>query len=145
MPTPAVTHYPENSPETLLRVITLFLISDGEVSDAEMDRLQSLGVLDNLGASSDLFARVFDAYCDDLIDHAGTARYVGLTDPEWVDAVIAPVTDPDRRRFLAAALLHLVQADGDLGAPEQAVMQRVLERWCLDLHELTAAAGGGAS
>ncbi|MFZ0791467.1 MAG: TerB family tellurite resistance protein, partial [Chromatiaceae bacterium] len=102
---PQLTPYAENSTEAMLRAITLFIVSDGDLADSELDTVDRLGVLDTLGADRERFAQVFDAYCDDLIAHAGTARYVGLADPDWVDAVLAPVTDPDRRRYIAAALL----------------------------------------
>jgi uncharacterized tellurite resistance protein B-like protein len=120
----------------MLRVITLFIVSDGELADAEMDTVDRLGVLGTLGVDRDRFAQVFDAYCDDLIAHAGTARYVGVADADWVDAVIAPVTHPERRRYLAAALLHVAKADGRFADAELAVYRRMLERWGLDIEEL---------
>jgi uncharacterized tellurite resistance protein B-like protein len=135
-----LTHYADNSPEALLRVMTLFIVSDGEVADAEMETLYRLGVLDTLGADRESFALVFDAYCDDLIAHAGTARYVGVADPDWVDAVLASVTDPDRRRYVAATLLLVARSDGHFADAELAVFRRMLERWGLDIDELTTAA-----
>jgi len=138
MTQPQLMSYDENSPESMLRVITLFIVSDGELADAEMDTVENLGVLDTLGVDRDCFAQVFDAYCDDLISHAGTSRYVGVADPDWVDAVLAPVTDPERRRYLAATLLHAARSDGRLAEAERAVYRHLLERWGLDLDELTA-------
>lgn len=138
MTQPELTPYAENSPESMLRVITLFIVSDGELADLEMDTVERLGVLRTLGLDRDRFAQVFDAYCDDLIAHAGTARYVGVADADWVDAVIGPVTDPERRRYLAATLLHVAQADGRFADAELAVFRRMIERWGLDLDELTA-------
>jgi uncharacterized tellurite resistance protein B-like protein len=142
MSQPQLTSYTENSAEALLRVITLFVTSDGELADSELETLESLGVLATLGTTREALADVFDAYCDDLIVHAGTAAYVGLADTEWVDAVIAPVTDPERRRYLAATLLHLAQADGHLGDAERSVYRHLLEAWGLDLEELTSTAAG---
>jgi uncharacterized tellurite resistance protein B-like protein len=142
MTQPNLTRYPENSAEALLRVITLFVVSDGELTDSELEALESLGVLETLGASRERLADVFDAYCDDLIVHAGTAAYVGLADSDWVDAVIAPVTDPERRRYLAATLLHLAQADGHPGDAERSVYRHLLDAWGLDLGELTSTAAG---
>jgi hypothetical protein len=79
---PELTPYPDNSPEAMLRVITLFVVSDGELADEEMDTLETLGVLQTLGVNRERFALVFDTYCDDLIAHAGTARYVGVADAD---------------------------------------------------------------
>ncbi len=142
MTEPSLTQYAENSAEALLRVIALFMVSDGELADSELEVLERLGVLETLGASRERLADVFDAYCDDLIVHAGTAAYVGLADTEWVDAVIAPVTDHERRRYLAATLLHLAQADGELDDAERSVYQHLLDAWDLDLAELTSTAAG---
>jgi hypothetical protein len=133
---PELTPYPENSAEAMLRVITLFIVSDGELADAEMDTLETLGVLDTLKVDRERFALVFDGYCDDLIAHAGTARYVGVADPDWVDAVAAPITDPDRRRYLASILLLVARADGRFADAELRVYRRLLDRWELDVEHL---------
>jgi len=138
MTQPQLTPYAENSTEAMLRAITLFIVSDGYLADSELETVDRLGVLDTLGVDRERFAQVFDAYCDDLIAHAGTARYVGLADPDWVDAVLAPVTDPDRRRYIAAALLLIARSDGHFADAELAVYRRMLERWGLDFEELTA-------
>jgi uncharacterized tellurite resistance protein B-like protein len=138
MTQPELTPYPQNSPEAMLRVITLFIVSDGELAEAEIDVLDRLGVLKTLGMDREGFAQVFDTYCDDLIAHAGSSRYIGLADPEWVDAVLAAVTDPERRRFVAATLLHVANSDNDLADAERAVYRRMLQRWGLDIEELTA-------
>jgi hypothetical protein len=140
MTQPQLTPYDANSPESMLRVITLFIMSDGDLADEEMETVERLGVLRTLGVDRDRFAQVFDAYCDDLIAHAGSARYVGVADQDWVDAVLTPITDPDRRLYLAAALLHLAQADGRFADAELAVYRRMLERWGLDLDEMTTEA-----
>ena len=137
MTQPQLTPYAENSTEAMLRAITLFIVSDGDLADSELETVDRLGVLDTLGVDRERFAQVFDAYCDDLIAHAGTARYVGLADPDWVDAVLAPVTDPDRRRYIAAALLLIARSDGHFADAELAVYRRMLERWGLDFEELT--------
>ena len=137
---PELTPYPENSPEAMLRVVALFVVSDGELADEEMDTLESLGVLNTLGVNRERFAQVFDAYCDDLIAHAGTARYVGVADPDWVDAVLSPITDPDRRRYLASALLLVARADGYFADAELRVYRRLLDCWGLDLEQLAAGA-----
>ena len=137
MTQPQLTPYAENSTEAMLRAITLFIVSDGYLADSELETVDRLGVLDTLGVDRERFAQVFDAYCDDLIAHAGTARYVGLADPDWVDAVLAPVTDPDRRRYIAAALLLIARSDGHFADAELAVYRRMLERWGLDFEELT--------
>ncbi len=136
MTQPQLTPYPDNSPQALLRVLALFIISDGEVADAELDTVEGLGVLASLGGDRETFARVFDAYCDDLIVHAGTRRRVALADRDWVAAVLAPVTDPAMRRVLAQTLLLVARSDGWFADVELKVVRQALDDWGLTLEEL---------
>jgi hypothetical protein len=136
MSLPILTPYPDNSPEAMLRVITLFIVCDGDVADGEIESLARHGILETLGVDRNRFAEVFDAYCDDLIAHAGTSRYVGVADAEWVDAVLAGVTDPERRRYLARVLLLIANSDGYFADVELVVYRRMLERWGLDIDGL---------
>ncbi|NCA68992.1 MAG: TerB family tellurite resistance protein [Sphingobacteriia bacterium] len=133
---PEITPYDENSAEAMLRVVALFIISDGEVTDAELEALDRLGVFTRFGVDRNRFAEVFDAYCDDLIAHAGTARFVGLADPEWVDVILAPVTEPAARRTLARILLLLARADGVFADVELGIYRQILDRWRIDLDSL---------
>ena len=126
----------ENSPEAILRVICLFIISDGEVNDAELQALDDLGVFERFGVDRDGFAAIFDGYCDDLIEHAGTARFVGLADPEWVDAILAPITDRAARRTLARMLLLLARSDGFFADAELMIYRQLLDRWSIEVDSL---------
>ena len=137
MVTPTITPYPPNSTEAMLRVITLFIISDGEVRTAELDALARLGILPAFGADQEQFARVIAQYCDDLLVYAGSAQRVGLADPAWVDAVSASVTDPQKRRLLAQTLLVVARSDGAFADVELAVIRRLFDRWGLTLDSLT--------
>lgn len=136
---PEITSYAENSPEAMLRIIALFIISDGEIKDAELEMLERMGVLEHFGADREGFARVIDAYCDDLIAFAGTSRYVGLADPDWIDTVLAPVTDTQARRTLARMLLLLARSDGYFADSELAVYRQILDRWAIELDSLGTA------
>lgn len=133
---PEITPYADNSAEAMLRVISLFIISDGEVKDEEMDMLEQLGLFERFGVDREVFAKVFDGYCDDLIARAGTSRFVGLADPDWVDTVLAPVTDRVSRRNLARMLLLLARSDGFFSDAELAVYRQMLDRWEIDIDSL---------
>jgi len=133
---PQLTVYPDNSPEALLRVLAMFIVSDGEVADAELDICERLGVLAAVGGDRETFARVFDTYCDDLIVHAGTRRMVALADAEWVAAILVPVTDPASRRLLAQTLLVVARSDGWFADAELKVVRQMLDHWGLALEDL---------
>lgn len=136
MTKPHLTAYPDNSPEALLRVIAMFIVSDGEVDDAELDTCERLGVLAAVGGDRETFARVFDTYCDDLIAHAGSRRLVALADPDWVEAILASVTDPASRRLLAQTLLVVARSDGWFADAELKVVRQMLDHWGLTLEDL---------
>ena len=136
MTQPTLTPYPENSPEAQLRVITLFVLCDGEVAEGEMDMLDRIGVLASLGVDRNQFALVIDAYCDDLIAHAGSARYVALADSDWVDSVLVGVTDPECRRYLGQILLLVARSDGHFADVELKVYRQMLDRWGLEVDQL---------
>lgn len=136
MTQPQLTPYPDNSPEALLRVIVLFILSDGEVADAELEACERLGILTAVGGDREVFARVFDAYCDDLILHAGTRRLVALADADWVAAVLTPVTDLASRRLLAQTLLVVARSDGWFADAELKVVRQMLDQWGLTLEDL---------
>ncbi len=136
MTKPQLTPYPENSPEALLRVIAMFIVSDGEVADEELAICDRLGVLAAVGGDRETFARVFDVYCDDLIVHAGTRRLVALADADWVEAILAPVTDPASRRLLAQTLLVVARSDGWFADAELKVVRKMLDHWGLALENL---------
>jgi uncharacterized membrane protein YebE (DUF533 family) len=133
---PKLTPYPDNSPEALMRVLAMFIMSDGDVADAEMDTIQDLGVLAALGGDRPRFAAIFDGYCDDLILHAGARPLVTLADAGWVAAVLAPVTDPAKRRLLAQTLLVVARSDGWFADAELKVVRQMLDQWGLTLEDL---------
>ncbi len=140
MPEPRLTPYPANSREAMLRVISLFLISDGDVHAAEVKTLEKLGVLHAIDADREQLARVFRQYCADLEHYAGRANRVTLTDPKWIEAVLAPITGTAQRRFLAMALIAIARADGSFSDEELLVVRRLLDRWHMNAEELIAAA-----
>jgi len=135
---PILTAYPVDSAPAMLRVIAMFVMCDGDAADLEIEPLENLGIFGMLDANAELFATVLDTYCDDLIAHAGASRRVALVDTAWVDAVLEPIQEPERRRLLTQILLVLARADGQFGDIELAVVRRVLGRWDIELDSLAA-------
>jgi uncharacterized membrane protein YebE (DUF533 family) len=133
---PKLTAYPDNSPAALMRVLAMFIMSDGDVTDAEMDTIEDLGVLAALGGDREHFAEIFDSYCDDLILHAGFRHLVTLAEPDWVASILAPVTDPAKRRLIAQTLLVVARSDGWFADAELKVVRQMLDQWGLTLEDL---------
>lgn len=57
---------PENSPQAAARILSLTIIADGDVSNAEFALLDKLAMHEKLGLSRDALHEVFDTFCADL-------------------------------------------------------------------------------
>jgi uncharacterized tellurite resistance protein B-like protein len=136
----ALTAYPDDSLDALLRVVVMFAVTDGDVAASEVEVLDRLGVLKALGADHPRLTHVARQYFDDLQHQAALRGHVDLNDDAWLDRVLAPVRSHGNRLLLARLLLVMARADGRFADPELAVLRRLLERWDLTLEDLGSGA-----
>ena len=129
--------YPRNSPEAMARIIALILLADGDLDDGEVEMLDDLGVYDRLGVSRKTFIRVVQEYFEDLL-HDDTGDRIRLLDAKRLDVVLDGVDDEKKRIDLAAMMLSLISADGDMNDAELATLRHVLVHWGLTLEEIEA-------
>ena len=129
--------YAQNSPEAMARIIALILLADGDLDDGEVDMLDHLGVYDRLGVSRKTFIRVVKEYFDDLL-HDDTGDRIRLLDAKRLDVVLDGVDDEKKRIDLAAIMLSLISADGDMNDAELATLRHVLLHWGLTLEQIEA-------
>ena len=129
--------YPRNSPEAMARIIALILLADGELDDGEVEMLDDLGVYDRLGVSRKTFIRVVQEYFEDLL-HDDTGDRIRLLDAKRLDVVLDGVDDDKKRVDLAAMMLSLISADGNMNDAELATLRHVLVHWGLTLEEIEA-------
>ena len=130
--------YTQNSPEAMARIIALVVLADGDLDDCEVEMLDRLGVYERIGASRRTFIRVVQEYFEDLLrDHTGDR--VPLLDAQRLDAVLDAVDDEKKRVDLAAIMLSLISADGDMSDAELATLRHVLEHWGLTLDAVEAS------
>ncbi len=129
--------YTQNSPEAMARIIALILLADGDLDDGEVDMLDHLGVYDRLGVSRKTFIRVVKEYFDDLL-HDDTGDRIRLLDAKRLDVVLDGVDDEKKRIDLAAIMLSLISADGDMNDAELATLRHVLSHWGLTLDQIEA-------
>lgn len=125
--------YDRNSPEAIARVLAMALLADSAVSDREVECLERLDLLREIGLTREGFARVVTDFCDDTGASAGGPP---AADAALVDAVIAAVDDPRTRLMTCAMMLSLCHADGRFAPGEVVVMRQVLRRWGLALESL---------
>lgn len=129
--------YPRNSPEAMARIIALILLADGDLDDGEVEMLDDLGVYDRLGVSRKTFIRVVQEYFEDLL-HDDTGDRIRLLDAKRLDVVLDGVDDDKKRVDLAAMMLSLISADGNMNDAELATLRHVLVHWGLTLEEIEA-------
>jgi hypothetical protein len=121
----------------MARIIALIMLSDADVDDAEVEMLDRLGICARVGVSRNAFIRVVQEYFEDLLkDDAGDR--VRLLDAKRLDVVLDAVDDEKKRIDLAAMMLSLISADGDMNDAELATLRHVLVHWGLTLEEIEA-------
>jgi uncharacterized tellurite resistance protein B-like protein len=113
------------------------MLSDADVDDAEVEMLDRLGICARVGVTRTEFIRVMQEYFEDLLqDDAGDR--VRLLDAKRLDTVLDAVDDEKKRIDLAAMMLSLISADGDMNDAELATLRHVLVHWGLTLEEIEA-------
>ncbi|RCS56749.1 hypothetical protein [Parvibium lacunae] len=125
-------HYPTNSPKAAARVLIMMLISNARLEHAELDFLQKLRVAEKLGLSEESFTQVLQDYCADLLADPRRAT-VQTAAPALVDGLLDEITDPHLQQQIADFAFLLSHADDQFCQIEQAVYQRMLQRWRMDL------------
>jgi uncharacterized tellurite resistance protein B-like protein len=121
--------YARNSPEAVGRILAMALVSDGGLDEREIDAVERLDMLREVGLTREAFSRVVAEYCDDL---GGSLE----ADAATIDHVLADVDAPDKRAAACAMMLSLCYADGRFAPREVAVMRRVLQRWGLAIESV---------
>ena len=128
--------YPENSPQALARVLAMTMITDAKLADQELQIMDQLFLYEVLEISKSEFAEVVKQYCDDLLVADPAQAKVDLMDRARIDAVLAPVTDPQKRFQTAQMIANVIRADGHLHDAELALFRHVLQTWNLTLDAL---------
>jgi uncharacterized tellurite resistance protein B-like protein len=121
----------------MARIIALILLADGDLDDGEVEMLDDLGVYDRLGVSRKTFIRVVQEYFEDLL-HDDTGDLIRLLDAKRLDVVLDGVDHDKKRVDLAAMMLSLISADGNMNDAELATLRHVPVHWGLTLEEIEA-------
>ncbi|MCU0870697.1 MAG: TerB family tellurite resistance protein [Burkholderiales bacterium] len=129
--------YAPDSPEAIARVLAMTMIADAKLDDRELELMDRLSLYDVLGLGRTAFSEVVQDFCDDLLAAGGRpGGKVDLMDRDRIDAVLAEVVDPAKRRLAAQMVVNVAKADGTLHDNELALFRQVLARWGLTLDGL---------
>lgn len=129
-------HYQPDSPEAMARVVALALLADGGLDKTELDTLERLGVVGQLGMTNDEFDEVVHEFCDDLlaVSMRDASGQIAL-DRETIDSLLADIQSADKQLQLVRILLDLVNADGRVTTGEMVLVSQAMARWGLALAE----------
>lgn len=124
--------YPQNSPQAAARIISLTIVADGDVNNAEFTLLEQLAMHEQLGMERDALHEVFDSFCEDLLSNNQLA-YAGdcPVDECTLSALMAEIDDPHLRRRVLGLCVKLAEADAHVAEGESIVLVAAVEHWGL--------------
>ena len=128
--------YVENSPEAIARILSMFILSDGDLHDLELDRIEELDVFELLGLSRKHFLDVLKVYCNDISDEAESDGAIHLVDRPRFEAMLDDVSDRHKRLLTCTLALDLSKADSVIRPTEMALLQHMMKTWDLSLDSI---------
>jgi hypothetical protein len=130
--------YPPNSPQAAARIVALAMLSDGQLSRAELAAADHLQLHAALGLDRAGLRRVIHEVCEDLLDeaHLAWADVCRIT-PRSLATLMADIDDPALQRTVLSWCVRLAEADGRVADGEAALLVAAVEHWGLQ-HEMLA-------
>ena len=126
-------HYEKNSPEASARILALALMVDGAIDLREAESLQRHRIIETLDLSKPLFDQVVREFCEDVLAFAGctpSGRYE--LDAKCIGALLQEIHDPLLQSKLFSAILHIVNAEGQVLGSEAVLLTQAVKVWSLD-------------
>lgn len=131
--------YPLNSPQAAARIVTLAMISDGHLSQVELDVLDRLGAHTQLGMSKSELHGVTHALCEDLLAGAHHSWSEACRiDAATLAALMYEIDDADLRLKVLNLSVAVIEADEHIAEGESSVLLAAVEHWGLR-HQLVQA------
>jgi uncharacterized tellurite resistance protein B-like protein len=117
----------DNSAAT--RVLALLVAANGQVEDAELDRLDSLLAFERLGVERDAFMQIARRCVADIGAGLRERSWLRTADMLYVDALLDAVVDPEMRLLVCRLCVAVITADGQVTADERLLYGHTLARW----------------
>ncbi|AXK40339.1 TerB family tellurite resistance protein [Crenobacter cavernae] len=128
--------YTPNSPETLARLLAMFMITDGNMDPREIESLENLHVYEILGLSRKRFMQILVDYCNDVSDEAEGDGTIHLIDKPRFDALLEDITERKQRILAAALAIDICKSDGAINEGEMALLRYMLDAWGISLDDI---------
>ena len=122
--------YPSNSPAAAARVVALVLISDGHVSSSELESLNQLDGVRDLGLEPNDMPGIVQTLCEDLLMEGfdGRAMLSHLADSSLL-SMLAEVDEPQLQRQVLRLAASVAHADKHLSEGEAAMLDTISRIW----------------
>lgn len=136
--------YPTDSPDALIRVVTLAFLADGAIDPAELDAFKSSPSRFRMGIDPCRFEQVVDEFCEDLLacgNHKAPGRY-DLSE-DCIRRLLQEIKDPELRRQALCLMQEIIKADGILARQETALIEIVADSWDLGYRAAHSAQPSG--
>ena len=132
--------YPQNSPQAAARIVALAVLADGHPSKIELDVLDSLRAVEQLGLETDGLLAVIRGVCEDLLCAPTRAsEATSLLSPATLAVLMAEIESPELRLRVIQLCVAAIAADKQLMHGEAQFLASAAEHWGLQ-HHLSAFA-----
>ena len=129
-------HYATDSPEASARIVTLALLADGAIDLSEAESMQRHRIAETLSLDNALLDRVMHEFCEDVLSFAHlTPAGQHELDPASIDGLLNEIRHPALQAKLFSAILHIVNAEGQVLGSELLLVSRALKVWSLGPQE----------
>lgn len=121
-----------NSPQVAACIVALTLVADGDIGQAELQRLDDLKVHEQLNLSQDELHRVMKDFCQNLLSSPQLNwSDVCPLDERELASLMGQITQPALRQRVLHLCLQLAEADGHVAEGEFIVLNAAVEHWGL--------------
>ena len=122
--------YPRNSPEAAARLVALVLISDGNASKSEVEVLNGLGGVLDLGLEPKDMPGIVQTLCEDLLMEGFEGRSI-LTrvGEDLMASLTAEIDNPLLQAQVLRIARSVIYADGHLSDAEFAMLDAISRHW----------------
>jgi hypothetical protein len=123
------------------RLVALCLLADGRMHPSEVDLLCGPKVPGRLFASETQFLATLTEFCADVRRMPVSGDHYAIS-PEYVERLLAEVSDPAQRRATLNLMFDVIRSDGRLDRHEAALLWNALDAWGLRVTHLGRSAAG---
>lgn len=122
--------YHPNSPEAAARIVALVLISDGHVSKSEIETLNQLDGVRDLGLEPQSMPGIVQTLCEDLLMVGFDGRSIlSHLDESILASMMAEVDEPRLQGHVLRVAASVVDADQHQSEGETAMLDAIFRHW----------------